>query len=111
MNAGTQSEIEDFGRTLVRFNSHVLGATTAVLSATGLFVATLVLLPQGGDVKGPMLGQLAYLLPGYSVSLGGAFLGAFWAALLGYAVGAIFSRAYGPWLLREATRSAAVDGS
>ena len=109
MSAETRSEIEDFARALVRFNSHVLGATAALLSAAGLFVATLLLLSQGGEVVGPMLGQLAYLLPGYSVSLGGAFVGAFWAALLGYAAGALFSRAYGPWLLREATRSAAAE--
>lgn len=106
MSERRRQEIDRFARALVRLNAHVLGATLAVLAAVGLFVATLALLLQGGDVTGPLLGQLAYLMPGYSVSVGGACIGALWAALFGYAAGVVFSRAYGPWLLREATLSA-----
>lgn len=106
MSPRRREQIDEFAHTLVRFNAHVLGATAAVLAALLLLLATLVLLIQGGEVTGPLLGQLSYLLPGYSVSLGGALIGAFWAALIGYAVGALFSRVYGPWLLREATLSA-----
>jgi hypothetical protein len=104
--ARPRPEIDAFARALVRFNSRVLGATVALLAGSGLFVATLVLVVQGGPVTGPLLARLAYLLPGYSVSPGGALVGALWAALGGYVLGAVFSRLYGPWLLREAVRSA-----
>lgn len=96
---------DDFGRRLVRFNARVLGASLALLSATGLFVATLVLVLRGGDYVGTMLGQLRYFFPGYSVTFPGAFVGAFWAACVGYAVGVVFARLYGPWLLGEASRT------
>lgn len=97
---------DDFGKRLVRFNARVLGASLALLASAGLFVATLVLVARGGDYVGTMLGQLRYFFPGYSVTVGGAFVGAFWAGLVGYVVGALFARLYGPWLLGEATRTA-----
>jgi hypothetical protein len=96
---------DDFGRRLVRFNARVLGVSLALLASAGLFVATLVLVARGGDYVGTMLGQLRYFFPGYSVTFGGAVIGALWAALVGYAVGAVFARIYGPWLLGEATRT------
>lgn len=97
---------DDFGRRLVRFNARVLGASLALLASTGLFAVTLVLVARGGDYVGTMLGQLSYFFPGYSVTVAGAFIGAFWAGLAGYVVGAVFARIYGPWLLGEATRTA-----
>lgn len=92
----------DLSRALVRFNAHVLGITTAAIATVGLFVATLVLVAQGGENPGPMLGLLRHFFPGYSVSVGGAFVGALWAAVAFYVLGALFGLAYGPWLLREA---------
>lgn len=98
--------VDEFGKRLVRLNAHVLGASLALLASLGLFLATLVLVVRGGDYVGTMLGQLSYFFPGYDVTVGGAFIGAFWAALVGYGVGAVFARIYGPWLLGEATRTA-----
>jgi len=104
MSAMNDPASREFERALVRFNSHVLGTTSGLIAAAGLFVATLVLLLHGGENPGPMLGLLCHLFPGYSVSIGGAFAGALWAGGVFYVVGAVFARAYGPWLLRQAPR-------
>ena len=97
---------DEFGRRLLRLNARVMGLSLAVLSSLGLFAATLVLVARGGDSVGTMLGQLAYFFPGYTVTVGGAFVGAFWAGVVGYVVGSVFARIYGPWLLGEAGRTA-----
>lgn len=106
MSAARLRPSDDFGKRLVRFNARVLGASLALLASAGLFVATLLLVARGGDPVGTMLGQLRYFFPGYSVTVPGAFIGAFWAAVVGYGVGAVFAWIYGPWLLGEATRTA-----
>jgi hypothetical protein len=103
--SNSEQEIEEqFGRALVRFNAHVLGMTIGLIASAGLLLATLVLLLYDTDETGPMLGHLGHFFPGYSVSMAGGFVGALWAGVAGYAVGAISARAYGPWLLGEATR-------
>lgn len=102
--------VDEFGKRLVRLNAHVLGASLGLLASLGLFAATLVLVARGGDYVGTMLGQLHYFFPGYDVTVGGAFVGALWAALVGYGVGAVFARVYGPWLLGEATRTGPGEG-
>jgi hypothetical protein len=93
------------GRALVRFNAAVMGAVVGVVASVGLFVTTAVLLIRGGENPGPMLGQISYLFPGYAVTWGGAFVGALWAFLVGGALGVVLGLAYGPWLLRSATRA------
>ena len=94
----------EFARALVRFNSHVMGLTAGLIAAVGLFAATLLLLIQGGENVGGMLNLLHNFFPGYSVTVSGAFVGAAWAGLGFYLIGAIFARAYGPWLLRHVRR-------
>lgn len=93
------AEGREIRRALVRFNAHVLGIVVGVLCATGLLGATVVLLLWGGDNPGPMLGLLGHFYPGYSVSPGGALIGAAWAGVTGYLVAAVLARVYGPWLL------------
>jgi hypothetical protein len=92
---------------LVRFNARVLALLGALGGGTALFVATWVLVLQGGETPGTMLGQLGHFFPGYSVTPAGAFAGALWGALAGGLLGWIFGRAYGPGLLRQSTRSRA----
>ncbi|MCA9511627.1 MAG: hypothetical protein KC560_13040 [Myxococcales bacterium] len=89
---------------LVRLNAHVLGAVLALVLGASLFVATLVLLVQGGPQTGQMLSLLAYFFPGYGMSFGGAIVGGLWGALAGYVVGFAVGRAYGPWMLRGTVR-------
>ena len=104
MNAMNDPTARAFERALARFNSHVLGTVTGLIAAAGFFVATIVLLLHGGENPGPMLGLLRHLFPGYSVSVGGAFVGALWAGGVFYVIGAILARAYGPWVLQPTPR-------
>lgn len=89
---------------LVRLNAHVLGGVVGVLSGAAIFFATLILVLQGGENPGQMLVLLAHFFPGYGMSFGGAVAGGFWLTFVGYAVGFIVGRAYGPWFLRGAAR-------
>ncbi len=98
--------VDRFARALVRFNGHVLGATLALLAGAALFTATLAIVLWGGAGSGEILGQLRYFFPGYAISPSGACIGALWAAAGGYVLGMLFSRVYGPWILRQATRAA-----
>jgi hypothetical protein len=60
----------------------------------GLFLATMVLLMKGGLEVGAHLGLLGKLLPGYSVTVGGAFIGFGYAFVIGYAIGRIIGSVY-----------------
>lgn len=70
----------------IRFNSLMLGITGGVLSAGIMYFATIASLAKWGDQSGNYLGLLAVFFPGYSVSAGGAWIGAFW----GFVYAAVF---------------------
>jgi hypothetical protein len=108
--SGQVNEAREISRALLRFNAHVFGVTIAVLAASGLFVATLVMSFQGNTNPDGLLALLRHFLPGYKISATGAFVGALWAATIGYGTGAIVGFGYGPWLLREATRARDASG-
>lgn len=74
---------------LVRINARAWGVATGAVLGLGLFVATLVLVWKGGSSVGAHLGRLAWVLPGYSVSTGGAFLGLVYGFFIGYGLGRI----------------------
>ncbi len=78
-------EKQEFARGLTRLNTAWLALSVAVLAALGLFVATIVLVLQGGHPS-IHLSLLSQYFPGYTVTLAGAFVGAFWASLLGFIV-------------------------
>ncbi len=92
---------DDLSRVLVRFNAHVLGLTTALISGVGVALATLALLVQGGENVGSMLATLGVFFPGYRVSAGGALIGAAWAGFVAYALTVVFARLLGSWTLRR----------
>ncbi len=67
---------------------------SACTSAFGLCALTLLIVVKGaapGMPVGPHLGSLAAYLPGYSVSVSGAFIGAGYAALVGGALGLLLA--------------------
>lgn len=67
-----------------------MAVAAGVLGSALLFLATATLLIQavpGNYPVGPHLSDLANYLPGYSVTWGGAFIGAFYGFLLGAASG------------------------
>jgi Na+/glutamate symporter len=85
-------EADPLHKSLVRINARAWGIATGLILGLGLFVATLVLVLRGGPDVGAHLGRLSYVLPGYDVSLGGAFIGLVYGFVIGYA----FGRLIGP---------------
>ena len=77
--------------TLVRVGARAWGVATGLVLGGGLFAATLVLVLKGGVDQGSHLGRLSQVLPGYSVSTGGAFIGFFYAFVIGYALGRVLA--------------------
>jgi hypothetical protein len=97
-----EQQAREGAQALIRFNALMLGLTVGFIGAVALFVLTLGLTFRGGEDIGSFLGQLHYFFPGYTVSIGGALFGAFWAGLLGFGIGTVMGLAYGPWLMSGA---------
>ena len=68
---------------VARLRAGVLAIVFGGVGALGLFLATAALLIQGGDNVGQHLSRLAWYLPGYSVTWGGALLGALYGLIIG----------------------------
>ena len=66
-----------------RYDPIALAGALALTLGSGLFLATAILVLQGGSPVGPTLSLLGTYLPGYGVSWSGALLGFFQGALLG----------------------------
>ena len=80
-----------------RMDAVALGTSIGALGAILLSLATGFLLVKGagsGEHIGPHLGLLANFLPFYSVSWGGAVIGAIEAFAIGFAVGALLAVAW-----------------
>ncbi|MEO5579441.1 MAG: hypothetical protein ABIR58_02200 [Gemmatimonadaceae bacterium] len=88
------TETEDMRTTLLRLNARAWGIAIGLLAGIGLFVATLVLVLRGGAEVGPHLSLLAVFLPGYRVSVAGAFIGFAYAFVIGYALGRLIGLLY-----------------
>jgi hypothetical protein len=67
-------------------HKRAFGIAIAATGAVILFVVTAVAVLRGEDFTLP-LGLLAEYFPGYAVSWRGAWLGAGWAAMVGFAAG------------------------
>lgn len=63
----------------IRFNALMLGLTAGTLAAVLVYVGTHLSIIKWGNASGSYLGLLAIFFPGYSVTGGGAWIGAFWA--------------------------------
>jgi hypothetical protein len=72
---------------VARLRASVMAVVFGLTSGTGLFIATAWLVIRGGEQVGPTLGLLRHYFPGYSVTWPGAFIGFFYAAVLGGIVG------------------------
>jgi hypothetical protein len=77
--------------TLERANARAWGIATGLVLGLGLLGATLWLVWKDGQQGGEHLGRLSQILPGYSVSVGGAFLGMLYGFVIGYALGRVLA--------------------
>jgi hypothetical protein len=75
---------------LVRINARAWGVATGAVLGLGLFLATLILVWKGGSDVGAHLGRLRNVLPFYTVSTTGAFLGLVYGFFIGYGLGRLF---------------------
>ena len=89
--AETQDEVKT---TLLRLNARAWGIAVGLLFGSALFLVTIFLVMRGGRRVGPHLGMLWIFLPGYRVTVGGAFIGFAWAFVIGFAVGSLIGWVY-----------------
>lgn len=76
---------------LARLDPLALGFALGLVWGILVFLATAILLLRGGQPIGPTLGLLGQYFLGYSVSWTGAFVGALYAAFLGFITGCAFA--------------------
>ncbi len=79
---------------LARLHARAWGIAAGALLGITLFVATIILVIKGGESVGPHLGLLAVFLPGYTVSVQGAFVGFVYLFVIGYALGRLTGTLY-----------------
>jgi hypothetical protein len=85
--------------TLTRMNARVLGLTLGFLGASGLFLATLILLIQAGKQTGKHLRLLGHFFPGYDVTWAGLAMSLPYGFVVGFVAGYLVSRVYN-WVAR-----------
>ena len=90
----TRAERELIESAVARMRAGILAIVFAMVTGTGLFVATAWLLIKGGENVGATLGLLGNYLPGYAVTWPGAFLGLAYGAAIGGAMGWLLARVY-----------------
>jgi hypothetical protein len=81
-------------KAVLRLDSLILGVIFGVVSAAGLFVATIWLTLKGGANVGQHLGLLGQYFPGYSVTFLGSLVGIPYAFLCGLVIGAAIAWLY-----------------
>lgn len=79
---------------IARLHARAWGVATGLLFALGLWSATIMLVLRGGQQVGEHLGLLSVFFPGYSVTIGGAFIGFVYAFVVGYALGRTIGTVY-----------------
>lgn len=86
----TREQVKAAG-VLLRINARASGIASGAVFGLGLCFATLVLVWKGGGDVGQHLNRLSYVLPGYSVSYGGAVLGLIYGFFIGYGLGRLLA--------------------
>jgi hypothetical protein len=81
-------------RAAVKVNTWMFALVFGVLGGIFLMSITYASMLRGLPYPGHYMNLLGVFLPGYSVSPAGAWIGLFWGALLGGAIGALIYRIY-----------------
>lgn len=79
---------------VIRVNTLLLAGVFAGVGGLSLFILTFLSLYRGLPQPGHYLNLLGVFLPGYSVSLSGAWVGLFWGAVVGGLLAVMFYRIY-----------------
>jgi len=79
---------------ILRLNARAWGIVFGLLLGGGLFLATNILVLQGGQNVGQHLSLLRAYFPGYSVTIPGSFIGFIYGFVVGYALGRIIGTVY-----------------
>ena len=87
----TQAERAVLARAFARLDPLALAVACGVVSGVALWLATVVLLIQGGSDVGYHLGRLRWFLPLYDVTWPGAFVGLVEVGALGAAAGGVLA--------------------
>jgi hypothetical protein len=87
-------EEEILRRAVASLNGHILGAVLGAVCGALLFLATLVLVLEGGPNTGATLWLLHHYFPGYTVTVAGAFVGFAYAFVVGYLAGYVVGKVY-----------------
>ena len=87
MTMTAQSERALIHAAVVRMRARIMAVVIGLAAGTGVLIATVWLLVRGGPNVGEHLGLLRNYFPGFTVTWPGAFVGFFWAALAGAALG------------------------
>lgn len=87
-------EEEELLKEVIRLSRNVLGLTLGILFASGIFLATNILILKGGPTVGAHLQLLNQYFPGYRVTFAGGFLGGLYGFVVGYVSGWIIAAVY-----------------
>lgn len=79
---------------LRRLNARAWGIAVGMLLGFGLFLATNLLVVQGGPNMGRHLSLLSVYFPGYRVSFFGSLIGFVYAFVIGYGLGRLIGVMY-----------------
>ena len=84
----------DLQTAIARLNARAWGIALGLLFATGLFLATNILVLKGGPNPGRHLVLLANFLPGYRVTFVGSLIGFVYMFVIGYGLGMLIGSVY-----------------
>ena len=73
--------------TFVKLDKTALGVAFGALLGLGIFLATLLIAIKGGDRISRILGLLSQFFMGYSVTVGGSFVGLAYGFIVGFILG------------------------
>jgi len=88
------NETRVVARATLSMNAQAWGVSFGALCGIALFLATLILVVRGGPNVGQHLGLLSVYLPGYRVTVLGAFIGFVYMFVIGYALGRLIGMIY-----------------
>src|SRR6266545_3350769 len=76
---------------LAHLDPRAFGVALGLVMGLFLWVGTVILVIRGGEIVGPNLVLLSQYFVGYRVSLGGSFIGFFYASVVGFILGYAFA--------------------